>query len=246
MDTAPPSPPSIDLEHARRERSPYLRSLARFVGLAALAATLSRTLLRTRARKLVAATIASAVLVGAGLALIVPSVRSVYQQPAQSVTTVTGSASGTVSSGGADVDLSKAFPRIYSTKLGIDVAIQPGDGKTPPVKPIAYQYPNTAPLGQAGNTYLYSHDRPGMFFGLHSAKVGDVLIVAMTATSKLYFQITEIHGNVAWNDLEWLQPSKDERVTLQTCNYSGDFDPRFVVVTRPIPADQGRALTNGA
>jgi sortase (surface protein transpeptidase) len=246
MDTAPLSPPSIDLDGARRERSLYVRSLARLVGLGALAATLGRRLLRTRARKLMAATIACAALVGAGLALIAPSVRSVYTQPGQSVTTVTGTYSGTVSSGGGGVDVSKAFPRIYSNKLGIDVAIQPGDGKTPPVKPIAYQYPKTAALGQVGNTYLYAHDRPGMFYGLHSAKVGDVLIVAMTPTQKLYYQVTEIHGSVAWNDLEWLQPSKDQRVTLQTCNFSGDFDPRFVVVTRPIPADQGRALTNGA
>ncbi|HET9052320.1 MAG TPA: sortase, partial [Candidatus Dormibacteraeota bacterium] len=96
-----------------------------------------------------------------------------------------------------------------------------------------------------GNTYLYAHDRPGMFLGLHQARVGDVIIVALTQTQKLYFQVTEIHPNVAWNDFEWLRPSKDSRLTLQTCNYSGDFDPRYIVVTQPIPASQGQALTGG-
>ena len=246
MDAVPPVP-SIDIDDARRERAPYLRSLLRFAGLAALSARLEQTLLRTRTRKVIAASVACGVLVAAGLALIVPVVRTTTSQPGQSVVHVSGSGTDVIGSGGSDVDVSKQFPRIYSPKLGIDVAIKPGDGKTPPVAPIAFQYPNTAAVGsQTGNTYLYAHDRPGMFLGLHSAKVGDVIIIAMTPTQKLYYQVTEIHGDVAWNDLEWLQPSQDARLTLQTCNYSGDYDPRYIVVTKPISDDQGRALTNGA
>jgi LPXTG-site transpeptidase (sortase) family protein len=245
MEAVPPAP-SIDVDDARRERAPYVRSLLRFAGITALCAAIERTPLRTRTRKMIAAAVASAALVGLGLALIVPSVRTTTQQPGQAIIHVAGGGSDTVG-GGGDVDVSKQYPRIYSTKLGIDVAIKPGDGKTPPVQPIAFQYPNTAALGsQTGNTYLYAHDRPGMFLGLHQAKIGDVVIVAMTPTQKLYYQVTEIHANVAWNDLEWLQPSQDARLTLQTCNYSGDFDPRYIVVTKPIPADEGRALTNNA
>ena len=246
MDAAPPVP-SIDIDDARRERAPYLRGLARFAGLSALSSFLGRSLLRTRTRKLLAAAVASAALVGAGLGLIVPAVRTTTQQPGQAVVHVPGSGTDSVGAGGSDVDVSKRYPRIYAPKLGIDVAIEPGDGKTPPVAPIAFQYPDTAAVGGAsGNTYLYAHDRPGMFLGLHSARVGDVIIIAMTPSQKLYYQVTEIHANVAWNDLEWLQPSQDARLTLQTCNYSGDFDPRYIVVTKPIPADEGRALTNGA
>ena len=246
MDAASPGP-GIDFDDARQERAPYLRGLIRFAGISALAALLERTLLRTRARKMLFAAVASAALIGAGLALIVPVVRTVTQQPGQAIVHVPGNGSDTLGSGASDVDISKQYPRIYSTKLGIDVAIKPGDGKTPPVQPIAFQYPNTAALGSpSGNTYLYAHDRPGMFLGLHQAKIGDVIIVAMTPTQKLYFQVTEIHSDVAWNDLEWLQPSADSRLTLQTCNYSGDFDPRYILVTKPIPADEGRALTNGA
>ncbi len=57
-----------------------------------------------------------------------------------------------------------------------------------------------------------------------------------------HYQITEIHADVRWNDLEWLQPSKDNRLTLQTCNYSGDYDPRFVVVAKLISSDLGARL----
>jgi sortase (surface protein transpeptidase) len=64
----------------------------------------------------------------------------------------------------------------------------------------------------------------------------------MAAGDRRYYQITEIHADVRWNDLEWLQPSKDNRITMQTCNYSGDYDPRFVVVAKSIPADLGAHL----
>lgn len=202
--------------------------------------------LGSRTRKQVTlAAVAAVALTAVGLALIVPRARTTTIVDPQATQHVTSSDSGAVADGSGNIDVTKSYPRLYSSKLGIDVAILPGDGKTPPVKPIAYQYPKTAPLGQTGNTYLYAHDRPGMFFGLHAAKVGDVLTVATSPTAKLYFQITEIHANVAWNDLQWLQPSTDERLTLQTCNFSGDFDPRYIVVTKPISGAQGQALTGG-
>ena len=39
----------------------------------------------------------------------------------------------------------------------------------------------------------------------------------------------------AWKDLEWLQPTTDDRLTLQTCNGWRDQDPRFVVVALRVP-----------
>ena len=206
---------------------------------------LRRTFFGTRSRTTVTCACLVAVLATAiGFSLMSPKVRQVLIQRPQVVQHVTASPD-TVASGNGNVDVSKAYPRLYSAKLGIDVAILPGDGKTPPVRPIAYQYPNTAPIGQPGNTYLYAHDRPGMFYGLHAAVIGDVITVALDPTQKLYFQVTEIHANVAWNDLQWLHGTRDERLTLQTCNLSGDFDPRYIVVSRPISDAQGRALTGG-
>jgi LPXTG-site transpeptidase (sortase) family protein len=224
---------------ARRER-PGLAGLARFLGLAALRSRLGRSFMfRTRGRA--TTTLWSAVALGTALALVlllIPASRA----PFAAIFRAPGNVIGSIVGGSSNSSEVKGYPRIYSTRLDIDLAVRPGDGKAPPPLPIAYEYPNTAPLGQPGNTYLYAHDRHGMFLGLHHAKVGDVVVVALSPTEKLYYQITEIHENVRWNDLEWLQPSNDNRVTLQTCNYSGDFDPRFVVVAKLIPGDLGAKL----
>lgn len=231
--------PQLSRAAARREK-PSLASFARLTGLSALGVRIRRSpLFRTReaAMHTGMATMAVAATIGL-VALLVPASRApiaaVFRAPGAVISALVG---------GSDEDSTvKGYPRIYSTKLDIDLAIKPGDGKAPPVQPIAFEYPNTAPLGQPGNTYLYAHDRRGMFLGLHHARVGDVFVIEMSPGDKRYYQITEIHANVRWNDLEWLRPSDDNRVTLQTCNYSGDYDPRFVVVAKLIPADQGAEL----
>jgi hypothetical protein len=230
---------------ARRERGGLLRSLARFTGLAALSAAVARSpLFRTRQNTATTGGVLLSLIAGVVMmALLIPSAR----QPIASVLKTPGQLLNVLGGGASSNTSDKGYPRIYSVKLNIDLPIQPGDGGVrPAVQPIAFQYPNTAPVGQPGNTYLYAHDRQGMFLGLHKAVIGDVIIVAVSPTEKLYFQITEIHGNVAWNDLKWLGHTGDTRLTLQTCNFSGDFDPRFIVVSKAIPVDEGRRLTNGA
>jgi LPXTG-site transpeptidase (sortase) family protein len=217
-------------------------SFARFLGLLALGRRVRHgALFRTRERATTTgvATVAVAATIGL-VALLIPASRpslaAIFRAPGAVISALVG---------GTNEDSTvKGYPRIYSTKLDIDLAVKPGDGKAPPVQPIAFVYPNTAPLGDPGNTYLYAHDRRGMFLGLHHAKVGDVVVVEMSPGDKRYYQVTEIHSDVRWNDMEWLQPSKDNRITLQTCNYSGDYDPRFVVVAKLIPADLGASLAN--
>jgi len=234
------STPSLTT-HARREQTGWLRSLARFTGLATLAAAIARgPLWRTRQNRATAAGVGlGAVAMVALVALLIPSARS----PIASVLRAPGGIVQVLGGGSASDSTDKTFPRIYSVKLNIDLPIKSGSGLIHvPVEPIAFQYPNTAPVGTPGNTYLYAHDRPGMFLGLHKAAVGDVIVVETSPTQKLYYQVTEIHGNVPWNDLEWLRPSSDDRLTLQTCNFSGDYDPRFIVVLKQIPAAQGAPL----
>jgi LPXTG-site transpeptidase (sortase) family protein len=227
---------------AARRETISAASLARFLGLLALAGRIRHSApFRTRERATTTGVASVAVAATIGLvALLVPASRpplaAIFRAPGAVISAIVG--------GSNEDTLVKGYPRIYSTKLDIDVAVQPGDGKAPPVQPIAYTYPNTAPLGQVGNTYLYAHDRRGMFLGLHHAKVGDVVVVEMAQGDKRYYQVTEIHSDVRWNDMEWLQPSRDNRITLQTCNYSGDYDPRFVVVAKQIPAELGAHLAN--
>jgi len=229
------------LPHAKARREGIdPASFARFIGLRALGRRVRHSaLFRTKERATTTgvATVATAALIGM-LALLVPASRpalaTIFKAPGTVISALIG--------GSSEDTTVKGYPRIYSTKLDIDLAVKPGDGKAPPVQPIAFTYPNTAPLGQNGNTYLYAHDRRGMFLGLHHAKVGDVVVVEMAPGNKLYYQITEIHSDVRWNDLEWLQHSDDNRITLQTCNYSGDYDPRFVVVAKEISSDLGARL----
>ena len=208
----------------------------RLRALQAAAALRRIPFLRTAARtRNTAGTVA---IVAASLALVVlllPGPRgALFGAPGAVISNLRGSS--------ATDSIVKGYPRIYSVKLNIDLAVRPGDGRTPPVAPIAFQYPHTADLGQPGNTYLYAHDRPGMFYGLHNAAIGDILVVALAADRKLYYQVTEIHGQVAWNDVAWLRPSGDNRLTLQTCNFSGDKDPRFIVVSKAVPAEQAKPL----
>jgi LPXTG-site transpeptidase (sortase) family protein len=216
--------------------------LARFLGLLALGRGIrGSALFRTKERATTTgvATLAVAAILGM-VALLVPASRptlaAIFRSPGAVISAIVG--------GSGEDSTVKGYPRIYSTKLDIDLAVKPGDGKAPPVQPIAYTYPNTAPLGDPGNTYLYAHDRRGMFLGLHHAKIGDVVVVEMAPGDKRYYQVTEIHSDVRWNDLEWLQHSADNRITLQTCNYSGDYDPRFVVVAKLIPSDLGARLAS--
>ncbi|HXA30541.1 MAG TPA: sortase [Candidatus Angelobacter sp.] len=227
---------------AARRETLSAASFARFLGLLALGRRIrGSAAFRTKERATTTgvATIAVAATIGL-VALLIPASRpslaAIFKAPGAVISALVG--------GSNEDSTVKGYPRIYSTKLDIDLAVKPGDGKAPPVQPIAFTYPNTAPLGQVGNTYLYAHDRRGMFLGLHHAKVGDVVVVEMAPGDKRYYQITEIHSDVRWNDLEWLQPSKDNRITLQTCNYSGDYDPRFVVVAKQISADLGASLAS--
>jgi len=248
-DDPTPQIPRPVVRGAVRERG-FLLSLLRLLGLAAIVSSARRSLFRTRARSnLTIGTTGGLVAALTAVGLFLPNTGPgrIVRDTAGAVIHVPGDVIPGIGSGTSQEDVTKAYPRLYSNRLGVDVAIKPGDGgQHPPVVPIAFQYPNTAPVGKPGNTYLYAHDRAGMFLGLHNAHIGDVLIVAETPTQKLYFQITEIHANVAWNDLQWLQPSQDVRLTLQTCNFSGDFDPRFIVITKQIPEQMGMTLTNNA
>ncbi|HEY8741195.1 MAG TPA: sortase, partial [Candidatus Dormibacteraeota bacterium] len=48
------------------------------------------------------------------------------------------------------------------------------------------------------------------------------------------YRVSEIHGSVNWKDFSWLQPTSDDRLTLQTCNGWKDEDPRFIVVAHRV------------
>jgi LPXTG-site transpeptidase (sortase) family protein len=128
--------------------------------------------------------------------------------------------------------------RIRMPRLGIDLPIAEGDlyrdtvaQQTP--ENFAFHFPGTAIPGTVGNSYLYAHARRGMFLSLWNASVGDEVRITTPAGLELKFKVTDIPGRVAPEDTSWLNPSSDERLTLQTSTGPNREDPRFVVIAAP-------------
>jgi LPXTG-site transpeptidase (sortase) family protein len=128
--------------------------------------------------------------------------------------------------------------RIEVPRLGIDLPIAEGDierdvvvQKTP--ENFAFHFPGTAIPGTFGNSYIYAHARTGMFLSLWNARVGDQVSITTPAGVELKFVVTEVHPKVPPADTSWLQPSADERLTLQTSTGPNRDDPRFVVIAGP-------------
>lgn len=130
------------------------------------------------------------------------------------------------------------FPRILLPRVHINLLLVKGDGLTPPDKFEAFTYPGAdhllkAPIG-VGNSYVYAHAQNGMFWNLHDVKLGDLVEVDYGRGRLLYFRVIQIHPSVNYRDFSWLQPTPDDRLTLQTCNGWLDQDPRFIVVAERV------------
>jgi len=128
--------------------------------------------------------------------------------------------------------------RIQMPRLGIDLPIAEGDVERDVViqqtpENFAFHLPGTAIPGTFGNSYLYAHARRGMFLSLWNARVGDQVTVTTPAGVELKFVVTEVHPRVPPADTSWIQPSGDERLTLQTSTGPNRDDPRFVVIAAP-------------
>jgi sortase (surface protein transpeptidase) len=128
--------------------------------------------------------------------------------------------------------------RILMPRLGIDLPIMEGDvvrdtidQQTP--ENFAFHLPGTAIPGTFGNSYLYAHARRGMFLTLWNARPGDEVTVTTPAGAQLKFVVTEVHPRVPPTETSWIQPTGDERLTLQTSTGPNRADPRFVVVAAP-------------
>jgi LPXTG-site transpeptidase (sortase) family protein len=129
------------------------------------------------------------------------------------------------------------YPRIRIQRVGIDLLLVKGDGKTPPVKYEAFTYPRADHLladQSPGNTYVYAHARNGMFWNLHNLNIGDTIEVDYGGGKVNRYRVSELHKSVNWKDFSWLQPTSDDRLTLQTCNGWKDDDPRYIVVAHRV------------
>ncbi len=130
--------------------------------------------------------------------------------------------------------------RIRIARLRIDLPIEPGDsardiGAQATPTAAAYLLPGSAPPGTPGNAYIYAHARPGLFIDLWSVRLGDIVDITGPSEHARQYLVTEIHPRVDPTDLRYLEPTDDERLTLQTSTGSWTLSPRFVVIARPIP-----------
>jgi sortase (surface protein transpeptidase) len=139
--------------------------------------------------------------------------------------------------------------RIRLPRLGIDLPLKEGDlardvpsassaGATP--EGAAFHLPGTAVPGHGGNSYLYAHARVGMFLALWQARVGDEVEIQTPDGGGLRYMVTEVHASVPSNDVSWVQPTPDERLTLQTSTGPTPAYPRFIVVATRIIASVAR------
>ncbi|HEY7624472.1 MAG TPA: sortase [Candidatus Limnocylindria bacterium] len=127
--------------------------------------------------------------------------------------------------------------RVVIPRLAIDLPIAEGDIERDVVRQqtpenFAFHFPGTAIPGTTGNSYLYAHARRGMFLNLWNASVGDEVRIRTPGGAELKFVVTDVR-RVPPADTSWLQPTADERLTLQTSTGPNGSDPRFVVVAAP-------------
>lgn len=125
--------------------------------------------------------------------------------------------------------------RLEVPRLGISLPLTHGNvqrdvinGATP--EWVALLYPSTNVPGTGGNSFVYAHARTGMFLSLWEAQVGDEVRVITGDGSVLRYQVTQVVPEVAGDDYSWLDPSGQERLTLQTSTGPSSAYPRFIVV----------------
>ena len=131
------------------------------------------------------------------------------------------------------VDAGTVATRLRIGRLGVDLPIEAGNGVDVPEAAAAH-FPGTAWPGAGSNTFLYAHNRPGLFGALWSVRTDDLVTLTLADGTLASYRVTDIRPVVAWDDLESLAPTTTERLTLQTCLTYEPTAPRFVVIAERV------------
>lgn len=166
----------------------------------------------------------------------VPTPSAVASRPATAAPSGTPAAGAT---GDPRAPIADGY-RIQIPRLAIDLPIAEGDivrdidqQKTP--ESFAFHLTGTGVPGRGSNSYFYAHARTGMFLTLWKARAGDEIFISTPDGKALKYVVTEVHPEVVPTDVSWAQPTRTERLTLQTSTGPNPSDPRFVVVALPAP-----------
>lgn len=122
--------------------------------------------------------------------------------------------------------------RIRIASVGIDLAIIEGDGLDAPIGKVAH-YPGSAWPGGGSNIYIYGHARAGMFLPLWQVKIGDKVQLGLVDGTSRTYVVTKVLPKVPYNALQYVEPTKTEQLTLQTCTSYSPTAPRFIVIAVP-------------
>jgi len=122
--------------------------------------------------------------------------------------------------------------RIRLPQLGIDLPIVEGDGWDPPLDKAAH-YPGMKWPGEGGRSFVYAHDRPGMFGPLERASVGQQVQVIGPDGSVREYVIRTYTRSWPVTDTSILQPTDHEELILYTCTSFTYSDPKIVAVAFP-------------
>ena len=124
--------------------------------------------------------------------------------------------------------------RIQIDRLGIDLKIIEGDGVDAPMGKAAH-YPGTGWPGGGTNIYIYGHAQTGMFLSLWDVKVGDVVVLTLVDHTQRTYTVTKVIPKAPWDAIQYLDPTPEEQLTLQTSTSYHPTSPRFVVIAVPTP-----------
>jgi len=119
-------------------------------------------------------------------------------------------------------------------RLEIDLPIIEGDGIDAPINKAAH-FPSTGWPGGGTNIYIYGHAREGMFIALWEARRGDVVELDLVDGTTRRYVVTQVLPRVPWDAVEYLDPTPEEQLTLQTSTSYFPTAPRFIVIAVPAP-----------
>lgn len=132
------------------------------------------------------------------------------------------------------VKIASTPERLQVPKVGIDLPIRAGDGDAPIAEGVAWHLEGTAPVGQGGNAFFYSHARSGSFATLWDVQLGDFVKVVFANGTVTTYVVSQIVPLALATEVRWLQRTDEERLTLQTSTGSAAELPKFIVIARRV------------
>jgi sortase A len=122
-------------------------------------------------------------------------------------------------------------------KIGVDAAVVQGVGE-PDLQKGPGHYPSSPMPGQAGNAAIAGHRTTygAPFYRLNELQPGDDIFISTKTSPTPWHYVVISSMAVSPNDVAVLNPTRDNRLTLTTCNPRFSASQRLVVVSKLVGA----------